>query len=239
MFPIRDLNPKHSATVLTLLIIAANVAVFFFWQPFGQGVQAETEFLYERAAVPCELTEQRPIVAADLALGECAPAALGQAFFPEKNLWLSVLTSMFLHAGLLHLLGNMWFLWIFGDNVEDAFGHVGFILVYVLSGIAATAGFVWLHPTETVPLIGASGAIAGVLGAYLVLFPLRPVLALLGLFVLPVPALLFIGVWFLGQFAVDAPGVAWEAHVAGFIAGVVLTLLAKPALRRSTRASRG
>ncbi len=241
MFPIRDLNPTHSATLLTLLLIAANVAVFFLWQPFGQGGQAEAEFLYQRAAVPCELTEARPITFGELASGRCADGTGGEAPFPGKNVWLAVLTSMFLHANILHLAGNMWFLWIFGDNVEDRLGHVKYILLYVASGIAATAGFVLLRPQETVPIIGASGAIAGVLGAYLVMFPMRPVLAVAGFFLLPVPALLFIGLWFVGQFAIADAGVAWEAHVAGFIAGVAITLLLRPFLaphppRRARRA---
>lgn len=231
MFPIRDLNPTHSATVLTLLLIAVNVAAFFFWQPFGQDGRAQGAFLYERAAIPCELSEQRPITETEVVSGRCLEGGGGQAIFPLKNIWLAVLTSMFLHANLLHLLGNMWFLWIFGDNVEDRFGHVGFVLVYLLSGIVATAGLVFMRPGETVPLIGASGAVAGVLGAYLVLFPLRPVIGLLGFFLLPVPALLFIGLWFIGQFAVIEPGVAWEAHVAGFIAGFAVTLFLRPMLR--------
>jgi membrane associated rhomboid family serine protease len=141
---------------------------------------------------------------------------------------------MFLHANILHLAGNMWFLWIFGDNVEDRLGRVFFALIYLAAGIAGTAGFAAMRPEETVPLIGASGAIAGVLGAYLVMFPLRPVLALVGFFALPVPAVVFIGLWFVGQFAVIDASVAWEAHVFGFLAGVALALVLGP-LSRSGR----
>jgi len=237
MFPIRDLNPTRHASILTFALIAANVVVFFFWQPFGGGAEAEVEFLYRRAAIACELTQGRPLSAGELSLGQCVSEPMGVTFFPEKSVWISVMTSMFLHANLVHLAGNMWFLWIFGDNVEDHFGHVLYPVVYILAGIVGTAGFVLLRPDEVTPLIGASGAVAGVLGAYFVLYPLKPVLAFAGFFLLPVPALLFIGLWFFGQFLVTDAGVAWEAHVFGFIAGAVLTLLLRP-LGRRTR-SRG
>ena len=239
MFPVRDLNPTHSSTLLTTALIVINVVVFFFWQPFGQGAAAEAEFLYQRAAIPCELTEGRPLTIGELTGGACVQDGSGPALFAGKNIWLAAMTSLFLHGNLLHLLGNMWFLWIFGDNVEDRFGHLRYLLLYFASGVAATAGFVLIRPEETVPLIGASGAIAGVLGAYVVMFPARPVLAFAGFFLLPVPAILLIGLWFVGQFAVGDVGVAWEAHVAGFIAGVVLTLVGRPFLARPpTRARR-
>lgn len=225
MFPIRDLNPTRTTAVVTFLLIAANVVVFFFWQPFGQGFDAELQFLYRRAAVACELVRGRPLTIGELAANTCQAEAVGGTLFPDKNVWLAIPTSMFLHANLVHLLGNMWFLWIFGDNVEEHFGRMLFVLVYVLSGIAGTLGFVFLRPDEVTPLIGASGAIAGVLGAYLVLYPLRPVLAFAGFFLLPVPALLFIGLWVGAQFLVTDPGVAWEAHVFGFAAGAALTLV--------------
>jgi membrane associated rhomboid family serine protease len=235
VFPIRDLNPTHGYTYLTLLIIVANLAVFFLWQPFGQGAEAEVEFLYRQAIVACELIEQRPLTLVELASGNCLQSPAGAAIFPDKNVWLAVLTSMFLHANLIHLAGNMWFLWIFGDNVEDRFGHLGFLAVYFLAGIAGTVGFVLSRPTEVTPLIGASGAVAGVLGAYLVLFPWRPVLAFAGFFLLPVPAALFIGLWVVGQFLVVDASVAWEAHVYGFAAGVVLAIALRPFLNRHAR----
>jgi len=235
MFPIRDINPTHKSTFLTLAVIAANVLVFFLWQPFGEGIQAELEFLYQRAAIACELTQGRPLSVGELTAGQCQSSAEGAALFPGKSVWLSALTSMFLHANVLHLAGNMWFLWIFGDNVEDHFGHALFAVVYVLAGVAGTIGFVVLRPDEVTPLIGASGAIAGVLGAYLVLYPLRPVLAFAGFFLLPVPAILFIGLWFFGQFLVVDPGVAWEAHVFGFLAGAGLTLAMRPLGRGARR----
>jgi len=228
VFPIRDLNPTHRTTYLTVALIVANVLVFVFWQPFGQGAAAEAEFLYQRAAISCELTEGRPLTFGEANTAQCVSGGLGETAFPDKNVWLAVFTSLFLHANLVHLLGNMWFLWIFGDNVEDRFGHVLYLLLYLGAGIVGTVGFVLLRPHETVPLVGASGAIAGVLGAYLVMFPFRPVLAFAGFFLLPVPALLFIGLWFVAQFAVGDTNVAWEAHVAGFLAGAAAALLLRP-----------
>ncbi len=133
---------------------------------------------------------------------------------------------MFLHAGFLHLAGNMWSLWIFGNNVEDAFGTMGYLLLYLASGVAATLVFVAINPDTTVPLVGASGAISGVMGAYLVLYPRARVVSVFPiLFLLPiaVPAALFLIIWFAGQFALigQATGIAWEAHVAGFVFGAL------------------
>ncbi|MDA1010493.1 MAG: rhomboid family intramembrane serine protease [Chloroflexi bacterium] len=238
MFPIRDLNPTHSRTILTVFLIAVNVAVFFFWQPFGGGLEEELQFLYRRASISCELIEQRLLTTADLATGRCQPVAAGDTLFPEKNIWLAVLTSMFLHGSILHLAGNMWFLWIFGDNIEDRFGHVLFLAIYFLAGAAGTAGFVWMRPEEVTPLIGASGAVAGVLGAYLVVYPLRPVLAFAGFFLLPVPAVIFIGLWLVGQFLVLDTLIAWEAHVFGFAAGALMALALAPWARRRRPAVR-
>ncbi len=229
MFPLRDLNPSRGTAIVTLLLIALNVAAFIGWQPHGDG-NAEAAFLYERAAVACEITTREPLTDAALRSGRCASggASSGGALFPAKQIALSIATSMFLHGGVVHLLGNMWFLWIFGDNVEEAFGHLGYLLLYALAGVGATLGFVALHPGSVEPLIGASGAIAGMLGAYLVLVPRGWVLALWFLGIIPVPAVIFLGLWFVGQFSVAAPGVAWEAHVVGFTIGAVVAL----ALRR-------
>ncbi len=137
---------------------------------------------------------------------------------------------MFLHGGGLHLFGNMWFLWIFGNNVEEAFGTIGFIVFYLFTGLVATAAFVATNTTETTPLVGASGAIAGVLGAYLVLFPRHRVLSLVFLFFVPVPAMFFLGIWFLSQFAIADMNVAWQAHVGGFLAGLAITLPLREAI---------
>jgi membrane associated rhomboid family serine protease len=141
----------------------------------------------------------------------------------------SVFVSMFLHAGLLHLLSNLWFLWIFGDNVEDRLGHFGFVVFYLACGVAAAAAHVVTHWGSGMPVVGASGAIRGVLGAYLISFPGARVQTLMPFLFMPllvlIPAGLYLTLWFLGQFMTQAGNVAWQAHVGGFIAGVVLVML--------------
>ncbi len=239
MFPIRDLNPTRGVAYVTLAIIAANVLVFALWQPH-QGQLAELAFLYHYAAVACELVTRRALDVAELDAQRCLAQSVGAPLFPDKNLGLSVLVSMFLHSGVLHIAGNMWFLWIFGDNVEEAFGRIGYAALYLVAGLAAAAGFTLLHPGSVVPLVGASGAIAGVLGAYLVLFPGRPVLAIWIYGLIPVPSFIFLGLWFVGQFSTGDVGVAWEAHVAGFLAGLAIALVLRaPLMRRAGAPARG
>ncbi len=218
MFPIRDVNPTRITPLLTLLVIAANVLVFFVLQPTSE--QEGMQFTFRHAAIACELTTGEPLNIAQIRSGDCASSVASPPIFPQKRLALSVLVSFFLHGNLIHLAGNMWFLWVFGNNVEEAFGHVGYALLYLIGGLGATLAFVMAHPSATDPLIGASGAIAAVLGAYLVLYPRHTVLSLVFVVLVPVPAALFLGLWFLGQFAVTDPGVAWEAHVGGFVVGV-------------------
>jgi len=234
MFPIRDINPAGRTPVLTFALIAANLLIFVFWQPLGDAI-AGTTFLYEWAAVPCELTTSQPLSAFEINAGICTAANTGAAIFPEKEIALSILVSMFLHGGWFHVLGNMWFLWIFGDNVERDFGRIGYPLLYLVAGVAATLGFVALHPDETTPLIGASGAVAGVLGAYSVLYPGSLVLSVAFFTIVPIPAILFLGLWFVGQFFVGDVGVAWEAHVVGFLVGMAAAFV----LRATGLARRG
>ena len=159
--------------------------------------------------------------------GTCG--ARGAEFFPDKQVFVAPFTSMFLHAGLFHLITNMWVLWIFGNNIEEAYGRFRYVVLYLAAGLIATAAFIVIRPDSTTPLVGASGAIAGVLGAYLVLHPRAQVLSLLGFFwLVPLPAWVFLGGWFLFQFANTDPSVAWEAHVFGFIAGLLVTLIVRP-----------
>lgn len=154
-------------------------------------------------------------------------------FTPAYPLIITVFTSMFLHGGILHIFGNMWYLWIFGDNVEDRFGKLKFLLFYFLSGIAATFAQYITNPTSSIPAIGASGAISGVLGAYIVLFPREKVLSNIGFFFIKIPAFIVIGFWFLIQFYFGTigllggieSGVAFWAHVGGFAFGFIVTLL--------------
>ena len=221
MFPIRDLNPTRTTPIVTVSIIAINLVVFFLWQP-QTGSAEEEDFLYENAVIACELSEGEPLTNRERATGICGSA--GDQLSPSKSVYVAALVSMFLHGGLVHILGNMWFLWIFGNNIEEAFGTLGFIIFYLVTGLIATAAFVIVNPSETVPLVGASGAIAGVLGSYLVLFPRHRVLTLLFVFFVPISALWFLGIWFLSQFLVADVGVAWQAHVGGFISGMIITL---------------
>ena len=208
---------------ITVGLIAMNVLVFFFWQPQADDAAATTDFLYEHAAVAWrKLTTGEPISANEVRQDVCVDG--GEPVFPDKNVWSSAIVSMFLHGGLFHLLGNMWFLWIFGNNVEEAYGTFGYLALYIIAGLAATFAFVFVNPNATVPLVGASGVIAGVLGAYAVLFPRHRVLSLVFVIFVPVPALFFLGVWFVTQFAISDVTTAWEAHVAGFVVGVVVTL---------------
>lgn len=222
MFPIRDLNPTRITPIVTLGLIAINLLVFFAWQP-TTGTSEELEFVYENAAIACELTTGEALSVDEINRQVCQDSA-ATAFFPDKNVWLAGFVSMFLHGGLFHLLGNMWFLWIFGNNVEEAYGTIRFLALYVATGLVATAIFVLGNPDSTIPLVGASGAIAGVLGSYLVLFPTHRVLTWFLLFFVPVPAIVFLGLWFVSQFGVESTGVAWEAHVGGFVAGALITL---------------
>ncbi|NIA24640.1 MAG: rhomboid family intramembrane serine protease [Gammaproteobacteria bacterium] len=237
MIPIRDANPGITRPVVTWLIIAAGAFVFFFLQPHG--ARAALEFDVQHAAIPCELSSGSPLDQGDLT--GCSAAPQPPPLYPDKNLWGSVFVSMFLHANFLHLIGNLWVLWIFGNNVEDAFGKLGYPLFYLASGVVATATFVVSNPRAITPLIGASGAIAGVMGAYLVLYPRARVVSVFPiLFFLPIalPASIFLVFWFLGQFFVEATGVAWQAHVGGFLFGVTVAALMRPALLRRVRRRR-
>jgi len=202
MIPLRDVIPSRTTPFVTVCIISLNTVAFLF-----------------------ELTLPADRLDGFLRAYGLVPAVLD---------WATVLTSMFLHGGWLHFIGNMLYLWIFGDNVEDRMGHARFIAFYLLCGATAALAQVLMRPDSMVPTIGASGAIAGVMGAYLVLFPHSRVLTLVPLFVIweliEVPAILFLGLWFVvqlfsgvGSLAVstgDTGGVAFWAHVAGFVAGL-------------------
>jgi membrane associated rhomboid family serine protease len=229
MIPIRDINPTRITPVVTVLLIAASVVAYFFWQPPLDQIEGQ-EFLYRQAAISCELTTNDPLTYDEANSGRCVEGDPGQQIDPEKNIWLATVVSLFLHGSLFHILGNMWFLWIFGNNVEEAFGNLGYLALYLIGGLAATAAFVVANPETTEPLVGASGAIAAILGAYLVLFPRHQILSLLFVFFVPVPAILFLGIWFFSQFGIQDVSVAWEAHVAGFIFGVLVTLPLRSAL---------
>jgi membrane associated rhomboid family serine protease len=210
--PLRDENPTVRRPYVTVLLIAANIAVFFFQVAAPQGLASS---VVRFGAVPYDIAHFR-------AAGEAGgvPALL------------TLLTSMFLHGGLFHLLGNMLYLWIFGNNIEDRLGPVRFILFYFACGVAAALTHILAQPGSRIPMIGASGAIAGVLGAYAVLYPHARVKTFVFLIfyidVVPVPAAIVLGLWFLAQVlnVGMGGGVAWFAHIGGFLAGILLLRLA-------------
>ncbi len=229
MFPIRDDNPKVLTPYATYAIALANVAAWVLVQGMGTEPYISAS-VCRLGLIPGELLGTIGS-GVSVELGPDAVCVLG-----EGGRWHTALTSMFLHGGWFHLIGNMWFLWIFGDNVEGAMGHGRFVVFYVLSGLAAAVAQVWASPGSAIPMVGASGAIGGVMGAYVVLYPRVHVhmLVPLGFFIttVAVPAFLMLGYWFViqlvggfGTLGVDRGGVAFWAHVGGFAAGVVLVFL--------------
>ena len=219
MIPLKDDNPTEIFPLFTVLIIGSCVAAWVLVQGAGASEQALTGSVCALGAIPSEITGQG---------GVGGPCELGGLT------WGAIFSSMFLHGSWMHLIGNMWFLWIFGNNVEDSMGRIRFLVFYLITGAAATLTHVLIDPGSTVPLVGASGAISGIMGAYLVLYPHARVLTAIPIFVvirlMPVPAWVMLGYWFLIQ-AVSASvtpsaagggGVAFWAHVGGFVAGVVL-----------------
>ena len=246
MLPLKDYNPTRRFPFVTVILIALNVAVFFFVQrPQDPETGDDVKFTFRYAAIPCEVVEGRPLlddeVVRTLQEGDaeaCDRAAVDTAddeVFPEKNVWVALISSMFLHAGWLHLGGNMLFLWIFGNNIEDRMGAVPYIVFYLLSGFAAAAAHIAVQPDSTVPVVGASGAVAGVMGAYLVLFPNVKIRTLfLFLLLRDISAKWLLGFWFVFQFFTSPDeGVAWVAHVGGFIFGAIVALIFRQKLRPS------
>jgi membrane associated rhomboid family serine protease len=230
VFPLRDLNPTRITPVVTLILVVVNLVVFFLIQERGTPDEQQA-LVYERAAISCEVTTGSPLSVEEITSGECL-AGSQDPVFPDKNVLLALVTSMFLHGSIGHVLFNMWFLWIFGNNVEEAYGHLGYLMVYLLGGLVATGAYVVMNPEATVPLVGASGAIAVAMGAYAVLFPGHRVLSFVGWFLIPVPAALFLAFWFIAQFGLGGTGVAWEAHAGGFVFGAVVSLLFRSRLMR-------
>ncbi len=220
MIPLRDANPTRRTAWVTLGLIAINVAVFFLWEPITGSQQEQARFFVCEGAIPQELSsfETIPVLAQECAGG--------------KSVLLSLFTAMFLHGGFLHIAGNMLYLWVFGNNVEDRMGPVPYLLFYLAAGVVATYAQVFPNPDSQTPLVGASGAIAGALGAYLVMFPQARVLTLVPIFfflqLIELPAMLVLGFWFVlqafqgvGSLEADT-GVAWFAHIGGFVFGALV-----------------
>jgi membrane associated rhomboid family serine protease len=254
VIPLRDDNPTRHVPVVTFVIIALNFAAFLFWEPtFGNQQQQQT-FFFCNAEIPWEVSHQTTLgdggaearqVLADQLQESPAEAEKDQQFLAQhcgrKVWWQSVFVAMFLHGGWLHILGNMLFLWIFGNNVEDKLGRIVYPLFYLAAGVAATVAQLAISTNSIIPNLGASGAIAGVLGAYLVMFPKRRVLTLIMLFFITwvyLPAWVVLGLWFvlqlfsgvgeLGTRVNSGGGVAFWAHIGGFAFGAVLATLFFP-----------
>jgi membrane associated rhomboid family serine protease len=223
MFPIRDTIRSRTFPVVNVFIIVVNILVFLYEFALGERLDA---FILRFGLTPVRFFWG-------------IQNDLSEAFIP-------LFTSMFLHGGWLHLLGNMWFLYIFGDNVEDRLGHGRYFFYYLLCGICAGLSQTLLFQTSNVPMVGASGAIAGVLGGYFLLFPHSRVLTLVPIFVflqlMEIPAVVFLVIWFFFQFiqgtftSSTGGGVAWWAHIGGFIAGMILIFLFKKKEVRNTGA---
>jgi membrane associated rhomboid family serine protease len=232
MIPLHDNIPTRHVPIVTWSLILANVIVFALElslpAPVLEGV------IYHLGLVPARFTD---------------PAWGARVGLTANSLW-PFLTSMFLHGGWLHIIFNMWALWIFGDNVEDRLGHARYLVFYLVCGVAAGVTMTLVTPGATVPTIGASGAIAGILGAYFIFYPTAEVIVLVPIFIFPLffslPAVLYIGFWFVLQFltgtlslvsaSAAAGGIAWWAHVGGFLTGAVLCRPLAPPVRRRRRA---
>jgi membrane associated rhomboid family serine protease len=241
VFPLRDDNPALYTSSATLAIIVLNALAWVAVQGFGTE-PALTRTVCELGAIPGELLGRVP-AGTSVPLGPSA-----QCVISGSPNWITPFTSMFLHGGWFHIVGNLWFLWVFGDNVEDAMGSLRFAVFYVVCGLAAVAAQVLSNPASPVPMVGASGAIGGVMGAYAVLYPRVPVHLLVIFFFyvdrIVVPAVFMLGYWFLLQLLGGLPtiggdegGVAFWAHVGGFAAGVALVrVFANPARLAAHRA---
>jgi membrane associated rhomboid family serine protease len=228
MIPIRDDNPTAHPSLVVYAVIALNAAAWIFVQGMGTYPRL-VESVFEFGVIPGELLGLVPA-------GTRVPVGPGMEYvFEAAPNYLSVFTHMFMHGGWLHIIGNMWFLYVFGDNIEDALGSLRFLLFYLICGLSALVVQVVMSPGSTVPMVGASGAISGIMGAYIVLFPRAPVhmLVFLGFFItrIVVPAFFMLGYWFLlqllgGVFAMGGAGggVAFWAHVGGFVAGMILVI---------------
>ena len=220
MFPLRDENPTTLSPVSTFGVIAACSAVWVFLQ--GAGMSEETYYssICNLRVIPAELTGSFNMSTQE---GPCPTGGIG---------WPALFTSMFSHGSWMHLIGNMWFLWIFGNNIEDAMGHMRFMAFFILTGLIADGAHIFLSPDSSIPTVGASGAISGIMGAYFILYPKARIETFVFYHVVPIPAWAFLGIWmgmqFLGLGAPetgDGGGIAYAAHLGGLFAGLGLVFL--------------
>jgi membrane associated rhomboid family serine protease len=223
--PLKDLNPRRTFPIVNTLLIVTNIIAFLYQVSLTLSLSPRSynALMTAYSTVPARI-----------------PAFLAGRMSPEAAL-LPLFTSMFLHSGILHIAGNMLFLWIFGDNVEDFFGHLPYLLFYLFCGIGSDLTHVLFNIHSTIPAVGASGAISGVMGAYIVLYPRARILTLVFIFFLPIPAVIVLGAWFALQFLsgvgslgmVATGGTAWWAHIGGFLIGMAITSLFKESNSRS------
>ncbi len=232
MIPIRDSVPSATFPIVTVALIGANSILFIIQWLMGSQLQGFVEYF---GIIPAQYFR----------LGEVHSTDYVDRFLP-------FFSSMFLHGGWMHIIGNMWYLWIFGDNVEDRLGRMRFFGFYLLCGLTAGLTHVYLSPDSTIPTIGASGAIAGVMGAYMVLYPSARVATMIPLMfffpIVEIPAIFFLGFWFLMQFfqgtvssfaAQNVGGVAWWAHFGGFAAGAAIAVFFRRPKDKTDRIERG
>lgn len=244
VFPLKDENPVYRKPYATWILIAINILIFFGPQSANNPESGGSNFILEYAAIPCEIKSGEPLTGDEViatfedgdstACGVDLPGTGGnEEVFPDKFVWVAMLFSMFFHGDLMHLGGNMLFLWIFGNNIEDRLGHVKYVIFYLLGGFAATIAHVFVQVDSTIPVVGASGAIAAVMGAYAVWYPEAPVRTIIFVMLKDIKAKWMLGIWFVMQFFTGAgSGVAWMAHVGGFIFGALVGL----AIRQSRAA---
>jgi rhomboid family protein len=238
VLPLRDENPTSRTAFVTIALIVVNIAIYFGIQlPKSGNTSEDVTFTYKYAAVPCEVRSGHPVIAVPvpepIPANACAVPATGIArpepIAPHKNVWLAILFSMFLHGSVLHVLGNMLFLWIFGNNVEDQLGPYFYLVFYLVGGFVAALVHIAGNLDSVVPIVGASGAIAAVLGAYFVWFPKARVLTVFlpfFFFIFRLPAVFVLGLWFVTQFLTQSSsGIATLAHIGGFVFGALVALL--------------
>ena len=229
MIPLRDDNPTLLTPVITIVIIVLNVIAWLYLQGAGLSEELLADSVCRFGSIPAEIMNRTGTYEGVQLSEHLQPCQFGGLT------WGAVLTSMFMHGSWLHLIGNMWFLWLFGNNVEDSMGHLRFVVFYLLCGVAGAAAHIFTAPGSMIPTVGASGAISGVMGAYLVLYPKIKIQTLFVLFIfikiIPIPAWLVLTEWFAVQLfsSYSAPstggGVAFFAHIGGFVAGLVLVKL--------------
>lgn len=238
MFPLSDTNPTVHRSWINVVLIILCMYVYLVPQQNAAltNVESANDFVFAWAAIPCEVTTGSALSsdAIDVTLsgrGDGPCHSVNNEYeqsHPMKPVRLALLTSIFMHGSLLHLLSNMWFLNIFGNNIEDHFGHIRYLIFYIFGGIVAGVAHVAVQPLSTIPVVGASGAIAAVMGAYFVWFPKAPIRTLFFIFPVRVSARWWLGVWFIGQFFTSPNAqVAWMAHVGGFVFGAVVGALVR------------